>query len=199
MKKYNIKYGYEHRKDYSYFNDMPFTDGWQNEVYQEAIELAEKTEGINFVADVGCGSAFKLLKYFNSDAYDISGYDVEETVRALKAKHPEYPWHISDFDEEPYEEADMVICSDVIEHVLDPDDLCNFLKKFKAKKYVISTPDRDLVYGGHDHNGPPNNPTHIREWNFSEFRDYISSHFQIERHWISNRRQATQAIICNTK
>lgn len=192
---FGIKENYNHRESYAYFDDMNNTDDWQKEVYKVARDLFEE-RGYKTVADIGCGSAYKLIKYFGNK--NIVGYDVEPTLSKLKEKYPDYTWWLSDFDSQPPDPEDLVICSDVIEHVEDPDALLNYLKRFKAKHYVISTPDRDLVirnFGG-DGDGPPNNPTHIREWNYDEFNDYISNHFEIEKHWISNQGQATQTVIC---
>ena len=197
MKTYNIKKGYIHRQEYVYFDDMHNTDGWQKEVYEEAQKIAIE-ESYKTVSDVGCGSAYKLIKYF--EKYETYGYDVEPTLSKLKEKYPSHNWRISDFSTTPDHGTDLVICADVIEHVLDPDALIAYLKKFNAKKYIFSTPERLLVknlVGEASQNGPPANKTHIREWDFEEFFEYMSTHFKIERHWITNVEQATQTVICS--
>lgn len=191
---YSIKEGYNHRTEYNYFNDLNLTDGWQKEVYQKAEQIY-RDNNLTSVADVGCGSAFKLLKHFKDDP--IVGYDVEPTLSELKKRYPDYTWKESNFNGRP-KQADLVICSDVIEHVLEPDKLLKYLIKFKPKYIVLSTPDRYLVYGG-DHNGPPRNGTHIREWNFSEFSNFISEYLDIEEHFVSNRNQSTQCIVSRIK
>jgi hypothetical protein len=38
-----------------------------------------------------------------------------------------------------------------------------------AAAVIFSTPERDLT-GGESDNGPPENPCHVREWNFEEFK-----------------------------
>lgn len=188
--KYSIKEGYNHRTEYSYFNDLNLTDGWQREVYQMADKIYREND-LKSVADVGCGSGYKLLKHFKEES--IIGYDVEPTLGALRRKYPEHIWEESDFTSTP-NQADLVICSDVIEHVMEPDKLLEYIIRFSPKYIVLSTPDRDLVYGG-DNNGPPRNKTHIREWNFGEFSNFISEFLDIEDHFISNRGQSTQCIV----
>ena len=90
--------------------------------------------------------------------------------------------------------GDIVNCSDVIEHVLDPDELLNNIKKIKNVKYIfISTPDRNLIYS--ERFGPPYNTSHIREWTFEELKSYISKHFDVIDHVVTNRKQWTQLII----
>ena len=47
--------------------------------------------------------------------------------------------------------------------------------------------------------GPPINPAHLREWTFKEFRQYVSQHFDIVDHRITNAAQWTQMIIFKNK
>lgn len=194
MINYGIKKTYISRSEYNHFDDMPFKSEWQKEVYLLSKDIAEK-EGYIKIADIGCGSGFKLINFLGD--FDTVGYEIEPTLSKLKSKYPDHEWELSDFNSEPTR-ADVVICSDVIEHVLNPDHLCEYLKKFSAKKYVISTPHKKLMYG-YDHMGPPLNPTHVREWDYEEFRTYMGTHFNIEKHFVINRRQSTQVVVAVLK
>ena len=188
---YNIKRGYIHKEKYVYFDDTSNTDKWQQEVYAKALEYAEK-DNLNTIIDFGCGSAYKLKKYFND--YQTTGIDISPTYEFLKKTYPKDNWlNFGDFDMASLS-GDIVICSDVIEHVLDPDVLLNNIKKIKNVKYIfISTPDRNLIYS--ERFGPPYNPSHIREWTFEELETYIGEHFDVIEHMITNRKQWTQLII----
>jgi 2-polyprenyl-3-methyl-5-hydroxy-6-metoxy-1,4-benzoquinol methylase len=192
---YKIKRGYIHKQEYNYFDDTANTDLWQLEVYTKAKEYVEK-EKLNSIVDFGCGSAYKLIKYFKE--YEITGIDVSPTYEFLQEKYPDGNWlKFGDFDLNTLS-ADIVICSDVIEHVLDPEELLNNIKKIKNVKYIfISTPDRNLTPT--ERFGPPFNPSHIREWTFEELEDYISTHFDIVEHLVTNRKQWTQLIIAKNK
>jgi SAM-dependent methyltransferase len=192
---YKIKRGYIHKSKYNYFDDTSNTDKWQLEVYSKAKEYVEK-ENLKSIIDFGCGSAFKLIKYFNK--YEITGIDVSPTYEFLKEKYPNGNWlKFGDFDMNTLS-ADIVICSDVIEHVLDPDELLNNIKNIQNVKYIfISTPDRFLIPT--EKYGPPHNPTHIREWSFNELNEYIGSHFEIVEHIITNKHQGTQLILVKNK
>jgi SAM-dependent methyltransferase len=59
---YFIHDGYEHRLAPQYFDDTTNLDGWQDEVYLFAREIADKYD-LRSILDIGCGSGFKLLKY----------------------------------------------------------------------------------------------------------------------------------------
>ena len=106
---------------------------------------------------------------------------------------------VSNFDSTP-KQADMVICADVIEHVDDPDELIEFIKKMNFKHLIISTPDRNLLHSklGRSITGPPVNKHHIREWTFDEFAEYIGEHFDIILHG-SIEKEYGQMIHCKQK
>ena len=191
---YFIHNGYEHREEYSYYNDTAETDGWQNEVYQYAKEIADQF-GLQTVADVGCGSAHKLMKYLG-DRTTI-GLDVEETCKVLRSRFPGRRWMVSDL-KGVAPEADLVIASDVIEHVLHPDRMLEFILRMNPKYVVISTPDRNLIRKG-SHNGPPSNVAHIREWSMAELHAYVSGYLDIAEHFHSNAAQCTQCILARPR
>ena len=81
----------------------------------------------------------------------------------------------------------MVICSDVIEHIVNPDDVVDYLLSLNSKYYIISTPCREILcthpkfsnYFSRSWNGPPINPCHVREWTMTEFTRYLSKKFNI--------------------
>ena len=190
-KKYFIKRGYLHRKKYRYFDDTSNTDNWQLEVYKRAKDLVEKND-YHSIIDYGCGSGYKLIKYFKD--YNTCGIDLSPTYEYLTKEYPNRKWlRLGDFDPS-HLSGDIVICSDVIEHVLNPDELINDIKQIKnVNYYIFSTPDRNLAPTKCF--GPPSNPTHIREWSFEEFNLYMSQHFNIVDHCISNHKQWTQLLI----
>lgn len=192
---YGIRAGYRHRLDNRFYDDTPADDSWQREVY-EAAAVDARGRGARAVYDVGCGSGYKLVKYFSE--FHTVGFDLEPTVEFLKGTYPDRRWRVSNLEETFEEPADIVICADVVEHVPDPDRLMRFLSRLQFRKLYLSTPERLLVYG-FDHSGPPGNPAHCREWRMDEFNRYVARWFEIERHEISNRLQGTQLIVCRPR
>jgi hypothetical protein len=192
---YGIFPGYRARAAITHFDDTANTDEWQREVYQAAAELMAR-ERLRSVHDVGCGSAFKLVKYLGS--FETVGYDVPQTVEFLRNTYPDRKWRSAPLSSRDLPQADLVICADVIEHVLDPDELLGFLGGMAKDWIILSTPERNFLYppGSRYRYGPPTNRTHVREWSADELWRYASQHFRVVRHEITNARQATQMLVC---
>lgn len=177
---YFIKNGYRTRRETSYCDRKEGAELCQRDVYLVAADLAKIYECKN-VLDLGCGKAEKtvdLLGHLN-----IIGVDIGTNIQHCERRFPQHKWINLNLDVSivpPAVEADMVICSDVIEHVLHPEFLMQYLSDLakKVKVIIISTPERDLVHNP-DHIGPPKNLAHIREWNLVEFKNLLS-HYGIE-------------------
>lgn len=184
------------------FDDLDNTDQFQKEVYQKARELAFQ-HGYLRVLDIGCGSAYKLKTLF--EGFKVTGLDRPGIVAELAQRYPNDTWvpYIFDVDQDlPAElqgEFDLVICSDVIEHIVRPDELLQFIQRLKFKQLVISTPERGIIERrGGSRLGPPSNMFHVREWNKREFGRFLeNSGFKIQDHYVSNEAQATQLAICS--
>jgi len=192
---YYIHDGYRHRTQYAYYDDRSNSDGWQNEVYVYAREIAD-AHRLDTVIDIGCGSAFKLLKYFK-DCKTI-GLDVPETFETLRRRYPERHWAISNFSDPHPPQAQLVIASDVIEHLLDPDALLEYILTIQPRYVIISTPDRNLMRAGTG-NGMPANPHHMREWSMAELHAYLAEYLEIDEHFHSNAAQWTQCVLGRPK
>jgi len=198
---YFIKKGYVSRKKYLQLNYINRKNNAQEEVYEAALDLA-LGKSYKLIADIGCGAGYKLLNYFKE--FQTFGFEVEPNLGYLKYHYPERKWYFSDFTlKDDFPKFDIVMCVDVIEHLLDPDRLLNWINKLDFKCLVVSTPDRDLLFKK-QHNiqiqkGPPVNRYHIREWAFSEFNKYISQYFDIVEHFHTKKEWWSQVIIATKK
>jgi SAM-dependent methyltransferase len=190
--RFGIKPGYHHSGRAASFNDTANKDEWQREVYEYALQCM-RNESFRSVIDVGCGSAYKLVNMFGG--YNTTGIEVEPTFTWLKTNYPEKNWLLFNDVRPETLQADLVICSDVIEHVANPDELLQFLQRIDARCYVLSTPERDAVAGKNDY-GPPENTAHYREWNAQEFRNYASQWFNITDQRIFSSKSTTQLLNC---
>ena len=196
--RYCIRGAYRHRNTYCYFDDTPLTDEYQKEVYLRAADIAGK-EVVRSVYDVGCGSGYKLVNYLGQ--YDTLGFDVPETVEFLRRTHPDRKWTHVPFSDRAHPAADLVICSDVIEHVVNPNELMDFLVSLSRKWLVLSTPDRGREYSALSpfQLGPPHTDHHVREWAFEEFRRYVGQFVVIREHVHPNLNHATQMIVATVR
>jgi 2-polyprenyl-3-methyl-5-hydroxy-6-metoxy-1,4-benzoquinol methylase len=192
MKNYCIKENYTHRLNNLFFNDSSFQDEWQKEVYTYARQIAD-VHNIKSVLDIGTGSGYKLMSNFKD--FDTLGIDLEPTVKWLKETYNDRKWTDSF---EPVVGYAMIIASDVIEHIPDPDVLLDLIQKCAPKIIVFSTPDRSLSTLS-DLDGPPYNKYHVREWTMFEFRSYIESRFNVLEQFRANDYQRTQVVLASLK
>lgn len=196
---YFLPESYCPRLDNEFFDDTPLRDECQNEVYAHALHIFKK-EHLRSVSDIGCGGAFKLIKYFPDTI--TTGFDLPPTVAWLEKLYPERAWLSCDLTSRPPVRGGLVISADVIEHLVNPDHLMGFIEAMQPDKVVLSTPERlrlEKLQSEWREDGPPVNPCHVREWSYREFYNYVASWFAVDEHFISNETQATQVVVCSLR
>lgn len=175
---YGLPTDYEARLQPQYFNDV-LADAhlWQADVYRAAAHLADKAHAPCLV-DIGCGRGTKLLQYRNDMA--IVGIDYGDNIEHLREHWPVGDWHTYDLESQivPAElfRGSVVICADVIEHLVNPLALIQTLKNAcqTAAYVLVSTPDRERLYGG-EQKGPPANLAHVQEWTQKELYEWFKA------------------------
>lgn len=196
-KKYFIKEPYIHRTEWYHCDQRisNVTDGYQHIPYLTAQKLCVDNNFKN-VLDIGTGNGWKLVEYFPE--FDTTGLEIEPTLNWLKNKYPNHKWAESNFKNKLSEENfDVVLCCDVIEHLMDPDELIEFIESLNFKYLVISTPERkaiQLYQRGYCWDGPPDNKAHIREWAFEEFSQYMSDTFEIKEQFMCKNKSETAPL-----
>lgn len=175
-----IKSGYQSRKSPSYFIDSKEEEIWQPQVYELANYLGEHF-CCKYVIDIGCGNAFKLTKLYPD--FQIIGIDYGINILSCIKEYSFGTWIEHDlespqklrFSEDILKDS-IIICADVIEHLINPVFLLMNIKEMLeiSKICLISTPERDLERGTEDF-GPPQNSAHVREWNINELTQLLQS------------------------
>jgi SAM-dependent methyltransferase len=191
--KYCIPIKYTINANPKHYIDLKETDKYQKEVYVYAKNLMEAKK-LRDVTDVGCGSGYKLIHYLGG--FNTVGIETEPCISFLRKTYPANVWLDSGESEKSFKSydihTDLVICSDVIEHIINPDDLIEFLLSLDTKYYILSTPCRDILvkYANYDPLGPPKNACHVREWTMEEFKQYIAKKFTIlESKYATNQKE----------
>lgn len=125
--------------------------------------------------DIGCGTCSKLDTLVAPFCESITAIDVFDGKTILRCKSEKIEYLCIDFENQRLNRKyDVVICVDVIEHIIDPDKLINFIidVSHNDSYIVLSTPERDILRGKNCIRS--DKPDHIREWNKKEFFEYIT-------------------------
>ncbi|GGP82583.1 class I SAM-dependent methyltransferase [Streptomyces melanogenes] len=210
--------GYVQRIPPDYFVDED-EDGivWQPDVYPYAAAVALK-HGRDTIIDIGCGRAEKLAGLARQyPQWRFVGVDYGANIQWCRQRWQFGQWVEADLENDlrPVTDRDaisrsVIICSDVLEHLVRPDIAAAAIRTLLldgAAKAVLSTParERKVLPGQAEFNGPPDNPTHVREWASDEFRAFLrSSHLVIEEFSYTRRNDAdgaptTQLVLADAR
>lgn len=186
---YFIKPGYTVRNKPVYFEDNLVDSSnivHQPDVYQFTAYLARRF-GSKRIIDIGCGRAHKFVPLHPE--FQLVGVDYGSNLDYCRHHYDFGQWVEHDLEQpspfrlKPRLVRDAVIvCEDVIEHLVRPDGLIDSLKVLmnEAAVCILTTPDRNRIRGPDDM-GPPGNHHHVREWNLEELRMLLRSRdFTIE-------------------
>ena len=91
MTEYNIS-NYLVNNEPSHHIDLNYKDEGQKEVYLYCRQFM-KENNLNNVADVGCGSGYKLVNYLKG--FNTIGIETEPCYSYLKKTYPSLKWFLS--------------------------------------------------------------------------------------------------------
>ncbi len=179
-----VKPGYQARRKVKRLADR-FVDSkpivHQPDVYPLAAYFARRLRR-DTIVDVGCGGGGKLAQL--GSEFQVVGVDMAQNVEHCRASYDFgawIEWDLERRDTIPVDpellERSVVICSDVIEHLVDPTALLLNLRAMldRSALCVLSTPERELTRGPADM-GPPANKYHVREWSLAELDRLLRAH-----------------------
>lgn len=169
----------DHEGSEAYWSPQRIADSarYQHHVYAWAARLI-RANRLTSVLDVGCGTAIKLRNLIAPVCSDIECVDQESAIALARSLGPPGArYTVADLERPPaaHRSFDLIICADVIEHLLNPDQLLEFLRGCAHREtfVLLSTPDRDRRRGRDCR--ASTKPEHVREWAASEFLRYLRS------------------------
>ena len=139
----------------------------------------------NTVLDIGCGYGVKLNQLISKKTTNYVGIDQPDAIDYCKSNYSTGEYFSGDFDSQEIKlnrNFDFIICSDVIEHLLNPDNLLKSIKNNASgsTKVILSTPCRTRLRGLY--NNESIKKEHVREWSKDELINYLeSSGFLVEQ------------------
>lgn len=187
---------FDSSKDPSYWNPLRLQTAtlYQYDVYKVAAKLAKLHKALTLL-DVGSGPPLKLKELMPS-GLKIHLVDQPNAARHAAEILPSAIFHAVNLESEgPKIEVafDLILCADVIEHLIDPDPCLRFMCEHLSPNglLLISTPERVVLRGTTCTHSP--HPMHVREWTKDEFRNYLESrgleiikHFLLPQQKVSN-------------
>lgn len=212
VERYYIRTGYQSNEQVLTFKGDEARTYWTNEriraaascqyyVYEKCLSLVQ-SKGYDSLLDVGCGPPEKvkwLLAPYCTDIVLIDKPSLAQLVKQILPHGRFIPANLEHIDFDLSKKFDLIICADVLEHLLNPDKCVRFIKRHLSQNglAVFSTPDRDYLRGKESNYSPK--PEHVREWNGAEFAQYITSWgFEVvERFWFPQIKLTRIDFLCS--
>ena len=150
------------------------------------LMLADQAKPNN-VLDAGCGEGFVVEHLRKNLDCDLMGLDIEQkALKVATQKNPNTTFKEASVYEIPFESNsfDLVILSEVLEHLDHPEKALEEIKRVSNKYILISVPHEPVWRAGNmarlKYLGSfGNTPGHINHWTRRAFVGLISSHFDI--------------------
>jgi 2-polyprenyl-3-methyl-5-hydroxy-6-metoxy-1,4-benzoquinol methylase len=146
--------------------------------------------GAESVLDVGCGEGFTIERLLAADRrLPMQGLDCDwpALVRA-KESHPDVFFQMGDIRRLPYgrETFDLVLCLEVLEHLVEPSVALDELKSVCGRHCLISVPNEPWfmvsnLLRGKNVRAWGNDPEHVQHWRPGEFVAMVGEYFTVER------------------
>ncbi len=169
---------YDAPADAAYWNEARIAAAadYQYDAYRLAAGIVS-LHSLGALLDVGCGPPRKLAELMPS-GLRIHLIDQPSTRPIATRLLPEATFTDADLENitlDLGESFGLIVCADVIEHLLDPDPCLAFMRRHLTPGglLLLTTPERDVLRGPTCDHCP--HPMHVREWNRSEFRAFLES------------------------
>lgn len=141
------------------------------------------------ILDVGCGEGFFLFNNRNlvkgKTCYALDYDEVE--VNDAKKNLPFCNVSTGDIYNLKFEDNsfDLVTCTEVMEHLEEPEKALKELKRVTKKNLIISVPNEPIwrilnMARGQFLSDLGNTPGHLNHWSSGKFKSFVSSEFKVK-------------------
>lgn len=140
------------------------------------------------VLDVGCGEGFTLEKLrLAGVGKKLEGVDfLERAIELGKREHPDLDLKTGTIFDLKYKDNsfDVVICSEVLEHIIEPEKGLQELVRVSKKYCVLSVPNEPFFMLGNFLRGKNltrlgNDIEHINHWTFWQFKNMVGKYLDV--------------------
>jgi len=150
--------------------------------------LAHIKEEISAVTEIGCGEGYLSAQisswgYKNIQACDVSKLIIEK-AKDIQKEHPIHFYVKSIYDLNASDTADLLICSEVLEHLKNPQKALKTLQNTSRKYCLLTVPLEphwriiNFLRGKYLKEFG-NTPGHINHWSLKSLSSLVKHHFQI--------------------
>jgi 2-polyprenyl-3-methyl-5-hydroxy-6-metoxy-1,4-benzoquinol methylase len=188
LRQYAAATGYDSGNLRKHFNRNPAQRRLISGFLRNVGDLVE-TARPRRVVDVGCGEGF-IARYLQDRFSGLEVHGIDLSVGALGAVrtvNPDARVICGSALELPCKSAsyDLVLCSEVLEHLEEPADALVELKRVARQHCVLSVPNEPWMRlmnlcRGRDILRLGNHPEHIQNWSSSAFSTLVARHMRVK-------------------
>jgi 2-polyprenyl-3-methyl-5-hydroxy-6-metoxy-1,4-benzoquinol methylase len=141
------------------------------------------------ILDVGAGEGFMLERLRTAKvATKLEGIEYMDQAIALgKKMNPHVTIKKGNIYDLPYKDNqfELVICTEVLEHLDDPEKAISELKRVSGKYVILSVPNEPLftiqrIMRGKNILKLGAHPEHIQHWNSGAFQELVAKYFHLK-------------------
>lgn len=170
----------ENNPDYWDKKSVNLSGLYSYSAYKIASRIINENPSIKKVIDLGCGPGMKLSSLINPLGVNITGVDQPRPIALCRELHHFGHFFVDDFEAgSPSQEIkgkyDLVMSVGVIEHLMDPDKILDYIRKISHADTIVllATCDRDIIQSKESIES--SNIEHVWEWTIREFSSYLAS------------------------
>lgn len=162
-------------------NSNPIQRALINNFYKELFKMIKPLKASS-ILDVGCGEGFTLKKLEEkkigkrNEGIDYS----EDAIKIGKKIYPKLALKRGDVYQLEYKDNsfDLILCTEVLEHLEDPVKAVNEIKRVAGKYIAFSVPNEPLFIMANFMRGKylknlGNHPEHINHWTAPGFEKFL--------------------------